>query len=381
MQTRIDSLDVLRGIAILGTLATNIWIFTHPEGLFGYMVTGPAIERGWVVSGAFLQQLSQGKFLGLLSIMFGIGLALQRQAALAHGASWPGRYPLRAALLFFDGVLHYLLVAEFDVLMGYAVTGLVVAWLLRTRPRSQWIWIGVAGLMHLALISLIVTALALGQDSAAAQAGPLLSPNPYASGSWWDLVLFRIEHMARFRIEPLLIFALTVALFLLGARLLDAGVLEPRGAPLRRRLAWVGLGLAFPLDLAIGMLGGDAGFMASRYGTAPLVSLGLLAVVAGYCLAHPRRGFWERRLVEVGRTALSCYVLQNLVASFLCYGWGLGLAAAVPPGQRVPATIGLYLLVAAVVMLAAHLWLRRFHRGPLEWAWQASYRSLSSQRP
>ncbi|STZ74668.1 Predicted membrane protein [Mycolicibacterium fortuitum] len=30
--TRLQSLDVLRGIAILGTLGTNIWIFTDPEG-------------------------------------------------------------------------------------------------------------------------------------------------------------------------------------------------------------------------------------------------------------------------------------------------------------------------------------------------------------
>ena len=33
--TRFAALDVLRGIAILGTFATNVWIFTHPEGLAG----------------------------------------------------------------------------------------------------------------------------------------------------------------------------------------------------------------------------------------------------------------------------------------------------------------------------------------------------------
>jgi len=48
--TRIPSLDVLRGIAILGTLATNIWIFTHPEGLIGYIETtwGAQGALGWV---------------------------------------------------------------------------------------------------------------------------------------------------------------------------------------------------------------------------------------------------------------------------------------------------------------------------------------------
>src|SRR5690606_7085582 len=107
---RIPSLDVLRGIAILGTLATNIWIFTHPEGLIGYVETtwGAKGALGWIEK--FLQQLSQGKFLGLLTVMFGIGLAIQRESALRAGRPWPGPYFWRAALLFLDGLLHYLLV-------------------------------------------------------------------------------------------------------------------------------------------------------------------------------------------------------------------------------------------------------------------------------
>ena len=75
--------------------------------------------------------------------------------------------------------------------------------------------------------------------------------------------------------------------------------------------------------------------------------------------------------------ALSSYVLQNVVASALCYGWGLGLASRLDPGVRVPATVALYALVAAVVVVAAHLWLRRSSRGPVEWLWHASYRALT----
>ena len=69
--------------------------------------------------------------------MFGVGLELQRRSARRRGRPWPGRYPWRARLLFLDGLLHYLLVVEFDILMGYAVTGAVVAAVLATSPRSQ----------------------------------------------------------------------------------------------------------------------------------------------------------------------------------------------------------------------------------------------------
>src|SRR5690606_5828639 len=79
---RYVSLDVLRGIAILGTLGTNIWIYTTPDGLIGYLQGDAAAPGAWRPVEVVLQQLTQGKFLGLLTVMFGIGLALQQRSAL-----------------------------------------------------------------------------------------------------------------------------------------------------------------------------------------------------------------------------------------------------------------------------------------------------------
>jgi uncharacterized protein len=375
---RIASLDVLRGVAILGTLATNIWIFTDPAGFLGYLVddTATTTPAGWAWVEAVLQQLSQGKFLGLLTLMFGIGLEIQRRSALRAGRRWPGRYPVRAALLFLDGVLHYLLVVEFDVLMGYAVTGAVVAYLLATSERAQRTWMVAAAGVHVLLLGLVTAALT------AASTPPVpgvIEPNPYADGSWWDLVLLRVDDAALFRLEPVFIQALSVAVFLLGARLLRAGALTPEGAGLRRRLLLVGA-VALPVDLGLGVFGGPAGLLLSRYGTAPLVALGLLALVVEVVGRRERLGAPGRHLAEVGRMALSSYVLQNVVASALCYGWGLGLASRLDPGVRVPATIAVYLAVVTVVVAFAHLWLRRFDRGPVEWLWNSSYRALTGGR-
>ena len=372
---RIASLDVLRGVAILGTLATNIWIFTDPGGFLGYLLDDNAstTPAGWAAVEAVLQQLSQGKFLGLLTLMFGIGLEIQRRSALRAGRRWPGRYPVRAALLFLDGVLHYLLVVEFDVLMGYAVTGAVVAYLLATSERAQRTWMVAAAGVHVVLLGLGTAAL----TAAPAPPAPgVIGPNPYADGSWWDLVLLRVDNAVLFRIEPVFIQALSVALFLLGARLLRAGALAPEGTALRRRLLVVGA-VALPVDLALGVFGGTAGTVLARYGTAPLVALGLLALVVEVVGRRERLGALGRRLAEVGRMALSGYVLQNVIASALCYGWGLGLASRLDPAVRVPATVALYLAVVAVVVTFAYLWLRRFARGPVEWLWNSSYRALT----
>lgn len=374
---RLLALDVLRGIAILGTLGTNIWIFTDPAGLIGYIDgLGSAAQNGWMWSERLLQQLVQGKFLGLLTVMFGIGLAIQQSSARRAGRRWPGSYPWRAALLFLDGLLNFLLVAEFDVLMGYAVTGLVVAYLLATSERAQRRWVIVATSIHLTLLTLVAVALAFEPEGDDREPSTL-DPNPYADGSFWDLVLFRLDHALAFRVEAIFIFPMSVALFLLGARFYRAGVFRPEGARIRKWLMIVGFGVAAPIDfVAGGFLGGDL-VLFTRYGTAPLVSLGILAAVAAFYLRRPRLGFTGTRLSEVGRTALSCYILQNLIAGMLCYGWGLGLAARVSPDARVPFTIAIYLVVILAITAFAHLWLRRFARGPVEWLWHRGYRLLA----
>jgi uncharacterized protein len=377
--SRLVALDVLRGIAILGTLGTNIWILTNAEGLVGYIGELSESATGWMWAERVMQQVAQGKFLGLLTIMFGIGLAIQQGSAARAGRRWPGTYPWRAGLLFLDGLLNFLFIAEFDVLMGYAVTGLVVAYILATSERVQRRWLIVTASVHVTMLTLIAVgmAFAAGQDSAPREA---LDPNPYADGSFWDLVLFRLQNIGAFRLETIFVFPMSIALFLAGARLFRAGVFRAEGARIRKRLMVAGFAVAAPLDLVVGVLGGGDMLLFTRYGTAPFVAFGILALVAEFYLRRPRVGFVGRRLTEVGRAALSCYILQNLVASILCYGWGFGLAARFSPDARVPFTVGIYLLVALIIVGFAHLWLRRFERGPVEWLWNASYRALTRER-
>ncbi|MBF6331372.1 DUF418 domain-containing protein [Nocardia transvalensis] len=375
--SRLPALDVLRGIAILGTLGTNIWILTNPAGLVGYIEGLDPPGGWWQWAERVLQQLAQGKFLGLLTIMFGIGLAIQQRSATRAGRPWPGGYPWRAALLFLDGLLNFLFIAEFDVLMGYAVTGAVVAVLLATSDRAQRRWLAGAAAVHLAMLTLIAVAIAAAPQGVSAPAEPM-DPNPYADGSFWDLVVFRMQHALTFRLETIFVFPMSIALFLLGAHLFRAGLFEAAGARLRRRLLVLGFAVGAPLDLVLGVWNRDL-IMITRYGLAPLVSLGILALVAEFYVRRPRTGFPGRRFAEVGRMALSCYILQNLVASVLCYGWGLGLAARVSAAGRVPFTIAIYLTVCVTMVVFAHFWLRRFERGPVEWLWHTSYRALTRQ--
>ena len=73
--------------------------------------------------------------------------------------------------------------------------------------------------------------------------------------------------------------------------------------------------------------------------------------------------------------ALSCYVLQIVLASVVFYGWGLGLTGRVG-AVGTPTT---WFAICAVLILFSHLWLGRFAPGPFEIVWRGL--SLLPQGP
>lgn len=354
---RLAAPDVLRGVAILGTFASNAWLFAHPGGPAGWLLDG-AVTTGAVETG--LRMLSNGKFLALLTLLFGIGMELQYRSAARRGAPWPGRYPLRAAVLLVEGLLHYVLVFEFDVLMGYAVASVLVAYLLGRSERVRRAWTVAAGAGYAAVLLGLTALLLLEPDgpAAPAAAGP-------GTASWTAQVAERLARPGLYRAELLLVVPSSVVLFLVGARLLRAGVFDDSaaGIRLRTRLVAVGLGAGLPLTVLTAFAGPDW-FLVDRYLVPPLVALGLLGLVTEL-VRRFRGGPVRRGLAAVGRTALSCYVAQNVLAAALCSGWGLGLAARFD-AARPWWVVGLWAGVSVVLVLGATAWLRRYDRGPLE---------------
>lgn len=357
---RLPLLDVLRGVAILGTLGTNIWLFASAHGEAGPFL-GFDLNDGSVL-GSAAQLLANGKFLSMLTVLFGVGLAIQFHSSEKRGRRWPGRYHWRALFLFAEGTIHFILVFAWDVLMGYAVTAIVVAWLLKRSQRAQHAVMWTALGLHLAIVGLITAAMFLGPGI-----DPQRDPQVvalYASGSWIEQVQFRLDNFLAFRIEPVITFPFLVFLFLLGVTLFRAGAFggDERGRTIRRRLLVWGLGIGLPLNLAC-LAGPEALFFVERYAAAPLVMLGYIGLI-GLMVDGVRRGPVMASLESLGRTALSGYLLQNLLASVICYGWGLGLAARFGTSPWfVPA---LWLTISAVLLIGSRLWLRRFSTGPAE---------------
>jgi uncharacterized protein len=356
-------------MAILGTLGTNIWVFS---------AAGTPLFTSLTQTSVGIQSLfevfSNGKFLSMLAMLFGVGIAIQFDAAQRHGESWPGHYLWRTTLLFLEGLFHFALLFEGDVLMGYALTAVIVAFLLRRGERAISWGLGVAIALH----GLLIVGLAALAASAAPGSSTGSELDSYATllinGTYIEQVAFRLNNMLLLRAEPILALPYTVALFLLGVLLYRSGffALNPDKERVQRALMRWGLGLGLPLNaltllptLAPGLLG-DGGevllFLSLRYGFSALLALGYIGLVMELLRRWPQRRAWNA-LSGVGRTALSTYLSQSIILSLIFYGWGLGLGSQLSDGQIAL----LFVVIAAVQLYIAQFWLKYWRTGPLEW--------------
>ncbi|MFC3849366.1 DUF418 domain-containing protein [Corynebacterium hansenii] len=415
---------MLRGIAILGTLLTNIWIFAASAGR-GFSAPGEnplageatdiavnwATELSTYIDKA-LNLVTDGKFIGLLTIMFGIGLEIQRQSAIRRGETWPGRYPWRAGLLVLDGLLNYIFIFEFDVLMGYGLTGLVVAAVMARSPKAQKIWMVIGISAHVILLcGMDIIPRLLGVNSRGDAGGDtgMTSriteeefrrlggtddgvitdgfPN-IGAGGYWEQVVSRLDNFIGGRGEIPVMFIMGLGLFLVGAHLYRAGIFEERGAKLRKWTMLLSFGIGLPIDWGLRLFAHDGTGGITRYGTSSMVAFGVLALVAEFYVRRTRRidageipgdrptGWLGHALSLVGRMALTCYIGQNLIASIVFYEWGFGASRMIQGQYFTYWTLLIYLGIAAFLVAFSALWLRRFPRGPVELVWHKSYEAI-----
>ncbi|ESS10013.1 MAG: putative membrane protein [uncultured archaeon A07HN63] len=289
----------------------------------------------WVVS----HVVAKRKFITLFSLLFGAGIVLFARSKREDEAT--RLHYRRTAFLLAAGLAHAYLLWYGDILVPYAVCGLVVFFVRDWEPkllaRVGLLLIAVPALMYIASgVSLESTQAVLAQwnPSDAAIAAEI---DTYRSG--W---LAQFDHRIPTAISQqtsgfvALIFWRTSGLMLWGMALFKWGVLSnERSAQFYRRLLAGGLLGGIPLILA-GVWYNEAidwsvralffGSQFNYWG-----SLLLAGAYIGGVMLFCRRfggGFVTSALSAVGRTAFSNYILQTVIATTIFYGHGLGCLAA-----------------------------------------------------
>ncbi|MER3123774.1 DUF418 domain-containing protein [Bacillus pumilus] len=362
MKERIRLLDILRGFAILGTLGTNVWFFAYAGDTFATDQIADEYENG-----SFLESLVSmfvyGKMLSLLTIMFGVGLELKYQQAKRKNTPWPGTYLWILLFLFIEGFVHFALVMEYDVLMSYAVTGLLVAFIVRGGSKRIKRGMIFSGVIHLLVLSCLMVFALSEMETESYDQGSEPALEEQLPETWISQVQDRLQHFFMYRVEAIFIIPMNTFLFLLGVRMMRAGVFYANecGQSLRKRLFRIGLWVGLPLNALVFVPNELVEFVV-RYAFSPFLSLFYIAVIAKL-LVHRESWFMWNWFEYVGKMALSCYILQNIICSVLFYSWGLGLGGQI----NAPLIVLAWLLISLLQIAISAFCLKVWRMGPVEY--------------
>jgi uncharacterized protein len=385
---RILSLDIIRGIAVMGIFSVNVVGMAMIEFAYFYP---PAFgfEGIWDrVMWAGNMLVVDGRFRSLFSILFGASMVLVIERAVAAGRKgWQVHYPRMIVLLLF-GLAHYYFFWWGDILANYAMVGMIayVFWRLGTR------WLLVASAIALSLMYVPSIIENVGQLTAAppvesaVKIGDEAQPSPderlaadiaedkRAHETLAAHFAYVTEHNPWRPFGSVPLYGLeTLGLMLLGMAGYKSGFLT--GSWSRKRYIQVAAATLIPSFLYHGFVVAQTlrtDFTQELYWPwawgmptylHPMAAMGYAAVI----MLLVRRGAVADRFAAVGQAAFTNYLGATMIGTVLFYGFGFGLFGELSRGQAwliVPA-------VWAIMLLWSKPWLDRFRYGPFEWAWRS----------
>ena len=393
---RLQTLDLVRGVAVLGILLLNIVGFGMPEAAYfnprAYGGSEGADLAAWLIN--FI--LFDGKMRGLFSFLFGASMLLVIERAEAKGESPIAVHYQRMAWLLIFGLAHLWLVWFGDILGGYALIGMAAFWLRKLPVRSMI----VLGVMLVVFQTLLFCLLPFGVHYL--QSIPAGAPGyadavkqvaefnrsfgvPTAAETAKQLALFRggyaeivhdrfLHNQTGPLFMALLYGAETIAYMLFGMAALRTGMLRGEWPRARlKRLAWIGFGIGVPAYAAIAawLINQDFAMFPVMLAVfvlttpvRPILFLGWACLIL--LLARPGGALIER-LSAAGRMAFTNYLTTSLICTTFFYGYGFGWFGYLSRAE-------LYLVVLAVwaaILLWSKPWLARFRYGPFEWVWRS----------
>jgi uncharacterized protein len=384
---RIDLFDVLRGFALLGILVAN---FLGP--------IGTAIPRVDGLVSDLLGVLVDSSIYPLYSFLFGLGFAVQLERAQRRGRATAHLYVRRMLALFLIGTVHAVVIWEGDILVTYALTGLlliplhklpqkaIVALLIvlaalnlnrdtvrtrvdewRLRSADQATLLHEAATKEAARITLNHRMLA---STGAAMYGPVTA----GRWKWYAETIRKWADPLTFVLRDVLIFFL-IGLLVGRARILHDPVRHRRKLAIAASIGFVCL---VGGNLATRMMGNDHGVIfhsavyAGDLGGTTLYIAGIALLFTSVARARAMLGLFA----APGRMGLTNYLMQSVVMTLLIMPYGLGWQ----PGTTVW-LIAKVVFFFVVQVMFSRWWLARYQYGPAEWLWRSlTYGALQPLR-
>jgi uncharacterized protein len=356
--------DQLRGFALLGVIVVNMpFLAVSNSGIWQFQISSLSDQAV-----AFLiVALAQGKFYLLFAFLFGYSLTLILKSRSSQGVN---RYLRRLVGLAVLGAGHAYLFFIGDILMSYALLGLILLLFVGRSTRTVLIASAFSYVIGLVLLALVFFE-ALGAESSA---GGFITNSDALDqalkGTFFEAVAGRANALPEALLVQIVInWFPSLSMFLLGLAAGRTGLLSDPAKHTRlwRSFVIVGVLIGLPAGIASAWLGlvpedptgiyGIAGVVLG-FALAPALSAGYVGAIA---LLSNRR--FLSYAEPAGRMSLTGYLGESILLSAIFCGWGLGLFGVLSLTQSLLVALGVWI---ALEVFAKH-WLRRYAYGPFEW--------------
>jgi uncharacterized protein len=415
--SRVQSVDTLRGVAILGILMMNILAFALPSVSYLNPMEPTATEFSGEFTGLnqlvwYIQYfIFDMKFITTFSMLFGAGVIfMHNRASAAQGAkaSFAKVYYSRLGWLLLFGILHAYLLWYGDILFSYALCGLLLYPARRLKPAT----LALIGVVLLLIGTLLVSGLgvglgylndqaAQGRAAIAAEQTPtemqssLMKNIPERGISWIETensVQEEVQSMQGSYLEvikknagqtlvmqlflfPLMTFWRCAGLMFIGMALAKIGFFSATlsskvytmaivlGAIISVPLMWVGANSLIENQFEMTryfLIDGQYNSIASIFVAIAYAAIVMRAVQLGVLESL------RARLAAVGQMAFTNYLMQTVICCTIFYGWGLGYFANFER-QVLPLFV---LGVWALQLILSPIIIKRYGAGPIERVWR-----------
>ncbi|ERT10948.1 DUF418 domain-containing protein YeiB [Photorhabdus temperata] len=367
---RIGSLDSIRGLAILGILLLNISGFALPSAAYLNPEYNGSASATDLIIWSVLSIFAQGKFLCIFAFLFGATLEL----LLPRGKVW--NYP-RLIILALIGGIHGILFWDGDILLSYSLAGFFSFHLISQNSTSSRLFMQGAIFYLIGLVLLFILGFfSRGESNDAWRPTEfhMLYEIFWKTGGGWLAIEERFNQVMLMMVMLFVQYGWQlIGIMLCGAGLVRNGWLKGEFPVSHYRNVAL---LLIPLSVAVQIFSvalqyahdwdyfwsGIVGYILSEL-VIPFQALGYMALIYGF---WPVIVCWRinRWLRQVGRMAMSNYLLQTLICTVLFYHFGLfGQFSRLELLAFIP-------FIWTVNILFSCWWLRCHQQGPLEWLWR-----------
>ncbi len=383
---RIESIDVLRGFALLGILVININSFGMPWATVDANPVSYGDMSGcnilvWFISTLFFKI----KMMNIFAMLFGAGLVLMTSRMDQGGASSWKIYYRRSLILLFFGAIHSYLIWDGDILLVYAVCGFIIFWFRKLSAK----WLIMIVILIICARFGMMTGKIAGFDNLTQEelnrmrdswncADSVKTELTQYRGGFIQNLLYRIKsssswHMSIFTGFGLLQF---LQMMFLGMGLYKLDIFS---AVRSYRFYLIMIIIGFLTGLSMTGYGvfclvnsnwdavvGRSIYKPLLYFSSLFISLGWIGLVMMACKGGCCR--WLLRCyAAAGRMALSNYLMHSFICTFIFYGFGLGYYGYLERWELIVVVASIW----GLQLLISPIWLRYFRFGPFEWLWRS----------